>query len=65
MDRHLLERCLLHFGYVHNIPRPIPNNPSEGIYIWFIGHVLGPSSAINGCPVSNGVCEGEKIHKKG
>lgn len=46
MARHLPERCLRQFGYVQNIPRPIPIVPVEGINKWVIFNVITCVSAI-------------------
>lgn len=46
MARHIPERCLRQYGYVQDIPRPIPTIPSEGTDSWFYRNILSFARAI-------------------
>ncbi|XP_058784737.1 protein MAIN-LIKE 1-like [Vicia villosa] len=40
--RHLPERCLRQYGYIHGIPRQVPEAPAGGIDRWFQSRVFSP-----------------------
>lgn len=46
MARHIPERCMRQFGYVHDIPRPVSIVPAEGIDICFMGNIANSACAI-------------------